>query len=96
MPGRLAPEYAVETFFSALTRQRIRRGSFHSIVSLQAAINQYLDQRNAEPRPFVWTASAAYSADRLLRSNESAHQTCQMQNLTASWDLQQGGRSTAP
>jgi transposase len=50
---------AVETFFSALTRQRIRRGSFHSIVSLQAAINQYLADRNAEPRPFVWTASAA-------------------------------------
>jgi transposase len=50
---------AVETFFSALTRQRIRRGSFHSIVSLQAAINQYLAERNAEPRPFVWTASAA-------------------------------------
>jgi transposase len=50
---------AVETFFSALTRQRIRRGSFHSIVSLQAAINGYLDQRNAGPIPFVWTASAA-------------------------------------
>jgi transposase len=51
---------AVETFFSALTRQRIRRGSFHSIVNLQAAINQYLDQRNAEPRPFVWTASGSF------------------------------------
>ena len=38
---------AVETFFSALTRQGIRRGSFHSIVSLQAAINCYLDERNA-------------------------------------------------
>src|SRR5215472_8345619 len=49
---------AVETFFSALTRQRIRRGSFHSIVSLQATIKRYLDERNAEPRPFVWTASA--------------------------------------
>jgi hypothetical protein len=50
---------AVETFFFALTRQRIRRGRFHSIVSLQAAINRYLDERNAEPRPFVWSASAA-------------------------------------
>jgi hypothetical protein len=40
--------------------------------------------------------ASPYSADRLLRSNESAHQTCQMQNLTACWDLQQGGRSTAP
>jgi transposase len=44
---------AVETFFSALTRQRIRRGSFHSIVNLQTAIKQYLAERNAEPRPFI-------------------------------------------
>jgi transposase len=58
---------AVETFFSALTRQRIRRGSFHSIVNLQAAINQYLDERNAEPRPFVWTASAASILAKLAR-----------------------------
>jgi transposase len=50
---------AVETLFSALSRQRIRRGSFHSIVNLQAAINHYLIERNGEPRPFVWTASAA-------------------------------------
>jgi hypothetical protein len=58
---------AVETFFSALTRQRIRRGSFHSIVNLQAAINQYLDERNAQPRPFVWTASAASILAKLAR-----------------------------
>jgi transposase len=58
---------AVETFFSALTRQRIRRGGFHSIVSLQAAINQYLVQRNAEPRPFVWTASAVSILAKLSR-----------------------------
>jgi len=58
---------AVETFFSALTRQRIRRGSFHSIVSLQTAINQYLDQRNAEPQPFVGTASAASILAKLSR-----------------------------
>jgi hypothetical protein len=57
----------VETFFSALTRQRIRRRSFHSIVSLQAAINTYLDDRNAEPRPFVWTASAASILAKLAK-----------------------------
>jgi transposase len=50
---------AVETFFSALTRKRIRRGSFHSLVDLQAAINLYLDQHNADPKPFVWTATPA-------------------------------------
>jgi transposase len=58
---------AVETFFSALTRQRIRRGSFHSIVNLQAAINRYLAERNAEPRPFVWTASAASILAKIAR-----------------------------
>lgn len=50
---------AVETFFSALTRKRIRRGSFHSLVDLQAAINRYLAEHNANPKPFVWTASPA-------------------------------------
>ena len=64
---------AVETFFSALTRQRIRRSSFHSIVDLQAAINRYLDERNAEPKLFVWTASAASilaNLDRLAVPSE--------------------------
>ena len=50
---------AVETFFSALTRKRIRRGSFHSLVDLQAAIKRYLAEHNADPKPFVWTAPPA-------------------------------------
>ncbi len=58
---------AVETFFSVLTRKRIRRGSFHSLVDLQAAINRYLAEHNAEPKPFVWTASAASILAKLDR-----------------------------
>ena len=58
---------AVENFFSALTRKRIRRGSFHSIVDLQAAINRYLAEHNADPKPFVWTASAASILAKLDR-----------------------------
>jgi transposase len=58
---------AVENFFSKLTRQRIRRGSFHSIVALQAAINRYLAEHNAEPKPYVWTASAASILTKLDR-----------------------------
>lgn len=58
---------AVETFFSTLTRQRIRRGSFHSITDLQAAINRYLNEHNADPTPFVWTASAASILEKLSR-----------------------------
>ncbi len=58
---------AVENFFSVLTRRRIRRGSFHSLVDLQAAIKRYLAEHNAEPRPFVWTASAASILAKLDR-----------------------------
>jgi transposase len=58
---------AVENFFSVLTRKRIRRGSFHSIVDPQAAIRRYLAEHNAEPKPFVWTASAASILAKLDR-----------------------------
>ena len=49
---------AVENFFSKMTRQRIRRGVFRSVVDLQVAINAYLTEHNANPKPFVWTKSA--------------------------------------
>ena len=49
---------AVETFFSALTRRRLRRGVFRSIAELQAAINHYLHEHNDDPKPFVWTKPA--------------------------------------
>jgi transposase len=58
---------AVKNFFSVLTRKRIRRGSFHSIVDLQAAINRYLAEHNAEPKPFVWKAAAASILAKLDR-----------------------------
>jgi transposase len=47
---------AVETVFAALTRRRLKRGVFRSVVDLQAAINRYLDEANHDPKPFVWTA----------------------------------------
>jgi transposase len=49
---------AVENFFSKMTRQRIRRGVFRSIVDLQTAIHAYLAEHNASPKPFVRTKSA--------------------------------------
>ena len=58
---------AVENFFSKITRQRIRRGTFHSLVDLQAAINLYLVEHNADPKPFVWTASASAILEKLSR-----------------------------
>lgn len=46
---------AVEGFFAKLTKRRLKRGVFHSLVSLQAAINRFVAEANAEPRPFHWT-----------------------------------------
>ena len=51
---------AVESFFSAMTRRRLRRGVFRSLVDLQAAIHRYLAEHNADPKPFVWTAREDY------------------------------------
>ena len=47
---------AVETFFATLTKRRLKRGVFRSVVDLQAAINRYLDEANHDPKPFIWTA----------------------------------------
>ena len=58
---------AVENFFSKITRQRIRHGVFRSVVDLQAAINAYLAEHNANPKPFVWTKSAEAMLAKLDR-----------------------------
>ena len=49
---------AVEGFFSALTRRRLKRGVFCSIADLQAAINRYIAEHNDDPKPFTWTKPA--------------------------------------
>jgi len=49
---------AVEGLFAKLTRHRLKRGVFTSIVALQAAINRFLAETNDKPKPFVWTKSA--------------------------------------
>src|SRR5918993_2691713 len=53
---------AVETFFAARTKRRLRRGVFRSIVDLQAAIHRDIAEHNTEPKPFAWTADP----DRVL------------------------------
>jgi hypothetical protein len=49
---------AVEGLFATLTRQRLKRGVFTSIVELQTAINRFIAETNDKPKPFVWTKSA--------------------------------------
>jgi len=47
---------AVESFFAKLTRQRLQRGVFRSLDELKVAINRFVAETNANPKPFVWTA----------------------------------------
>ncbi len=46
---------AVEGYIAKLTRRRLKRGVFRSIVQHHAAIKRFLAQANADPRPFRWT-----------------------------------------
>jgi transposase len=62
---------AVETFFSTLTRRRLRRGVFRSIVDLQAAINRFIEDHNAQPKPFVWTADPEIILDQVARGTQA-------------------------
>ena len=48
----------VEIFFSIITRQAIRRGSFTSVKDLVTAIEAFIDGWNDRCQPFVWTKTA--------------------------------------
>ncbi len=39
-----------------LAARRLKRGVFRSVVDLQVAINRFVAETNADPKPFVWTA----------------------------------------
>ena len=62
---------AVEGFFAALTIRRLKRGAFLGVVDLQAAINRYVADHIADPKPFRWKANP----DRIIAAAARGHQT---------------------
>ena len=63
LPPALHPDLSswlnlVERWFRDLTDKAIRRGVFNSVPDLIAAIEDYLQANNDDPKPFVWTATA--------------------------------------
>jgi hypothetical protein len=58
---------AVEGFFSALTRRRLRPGIFQSVADLGKAIARYIRKHNAASRPFVWAKPADSIVAKLSR-----------------------------
>lgn len=67
----------VERWFATLTEKQIRRGTHRSTRQLEQAIRAYLDNYNADPKPFVWSKSAEdilASIERFcLRISNSGH-----------------------
>lgn len=68
---------AVEGFFAKLTKRRLKHGVFHSVVDLQAAINRFVSEFNAQnPQPFVWKADPddiIAARNRGVQTLESIH-----------------------
>jgi transposase len=61
---------AVEGFFAKLTKRRLKRGVFISVVDLQAAINRFIREHNNQPNPFAWTADP----DKIIAAVKRGHQ----------------------
>lgn len=59
-----------EGFFAKLTKRRLKRGTFLSVVDLQAAINRFVVEHNAEPKPFTWTADP----NKIIQAVRRGHQ----------------------
>jgi transposase len=61
----------VERFFAEITRKRIRRGVFKSVDELKQAIIDYLDNHNGNPKPYVWTKTAAQILAKVARAKQA-------------------------
>jgi len=61
----------VERFFAEITRKRIRRGVFKSVDELKKAITDYLDKHNDQPKPYVWSKTAAEIFTKVARAKQA-------------------------
>ena len=61
---------AVESFFAKLTKRRLKRGVFHSLVALQAAIKRFIAEADVNPKPFCWRKDP----DKIIAAVRRGHQ----------------------
>lgn len=57
----------VERWFSELTTKKLQRGSHTSVRALNRDIREWIETWNNEPRPYVWTKTAAQILDSIAR-----------------------------
>jgi transposase len=48
----------IERFFRDLSEKALKRGIFYNVDDLIAAITEYINQHNSNPKPFIWAAAA--------------------------------------
>jgi transposase len=58
----------VERFFADLTADVIRSGSFGSVAELVRDIKAYMEERNANPRPYTWRADGVAILEKIKRA----------------------------
>jgi hypothetical protein len=62
---------AVKSFFASKTHQkRLERGVFRSLQELKDAIHRFLDDTNANPKPFTWTKDPTKIIAALKRGHQ--------------------------
>ena len=64
----------VERWFRDLTDKNLRRGIFGSVPDLIASIEEYLNAHNADPKPYVWTATAESILAKVQRARTKLQQ----------------------
>ena len=62
----------VERFFAELTEEVVREGSFKSVPELLAAIENYLLERNENPKPYRWHAKGHEILAKIERAKQAA------------------------
>ena len=62
----------VERFFAELTEEVVREGSFKSVPELLAAIEDYLLERNENPKPYRWHAKGHEILAKIERAKQAA------------------------
>ena len=61
----------VERFFGVLTEKRLRRGVFTSVKELEMSLQSFIEDHNKNPKPFVWTKSAAEILEKVGRARKT-------------------------
>src|SRR5216117_578346 len=64
----------VERWFGELSQKAVRRGAFRSVADLEHAIQEFMTAWNANPTPFVWTASVEKILEKFTRCQRRLEQ----------------------